>query len=109
MELLTRLKDRELGLDDVMEKPEPRSPEKNVLWLKTVTIRAFPWLRHGNQFALGNVNVFAGPNGYGKTSSFDAIPVVLFGHVPRFSGTRDFSRAGDVLQNKFHREPTCLD
>jgi DNA repair exonuclease SbcCD ATPase subunit len=73
--------------------------------LRTVTIRAFRGFGKEARITLGDTNVFTGPNGYGKTSFFDAIHWSLFGHIPRFSGTRDFSRAGDVFQNKFHHEP----
>jgi DNA repair exonuclease SbcCD ATPase subunit len=73
--------------------------------LASVTVRAFRGFGREFRFDLGDTNVFAGPNGFGKTSFFDAVQWCLFGEVPRLSGSRDFSRAGDVLQNKFSAEP----
>jgi DNA repair exonuclease SbcCD ATPase subunit len=56
-------------------------------------------------FELADTNVLGGPNGFGKTSFFDAVLWGLFGKVPRLSGTRDFVVAGDILHNKFATTP----
>jgi DNA repair exonuclease SbcCD ATPase subunit len=52
-------------------------------------------------FQLGSVNIFGGPNGFGKTSFFDAVLWGLFDSIPRLGGTRDFTIAAEILQNKF--------
>jgi DNA repair exonuclease SbcCD ATPase subunit len=69
--------------------------------LKTITIRGFRGFNEQRTLVLGDTNIFGGPNGFGKTSVFDAVQWCLFGTVSRLSGTRDFVRAGNVLGNKF--------
>jgi DNA repair exonuclease SbcCD ATPase subunit len=71
-----------------------------------ITIRAFRGFNAETRLAFGNTNVFAGPNGFGKTSLFDAVQWCLFGDVERLSGTRDFVRAADIYTNKFSTD-TC--
>ncbi len=79
--------------------------------IRSVTIRGFRAFNVERRFNLASTNVFCGRNGYGKTSFFDAIGWCLFGTVQRLSGTRDFSRAGDVCQNKFasHAALVCVE
>ncbi len=70
-----------------------------------LAIESFRGFGRRQVFDLADTNVLAGPNGFGKTSFFDAILWGLFGKVPRLSGTRDFVNAGDILHNKFATTP----
>jgi DNA repair exonuclease SbcCD ATPase subunit len=47
-----------------------------------------------------DVVALVGPNGWGKTSFFDAITWCLFGQIPRLTGTRDFVGA-EFVRNRF--------
>ena len=71
------------------------------LRLCRMTISGFRGFGREQEFLFGPTNIFGGPNGFGKTSIFDAIQWCLFGRVIRLSGTRDFIRAGDVYRNLF--------
>lgn len=51
----------------------------------------------------GDVVALVGPNGWGKTSFFDAITWCLFGRIPRLTGTRDFVGA-EFIRNRFSPE-----
>jgi hypothetical protein len=50
-----------------------------------------------------DVVILVGPNGYGKTSFFDAIGWCLFGHIPRLRGSRD-AVAANYVRNHFAEE-----
>jgi DNA repair exonuclease SbcCD ATPase subunit len=51
----------------------------------------------------GDVVALVGPNGWGKTSFFDAITWCLFGRIPRLAGTRDFV-GEEFIRNRFSPE-----
>jgi DNA repair exonuclease SbcCD ATPase subunit len=74
-----------------------------------LAVESFRGFGRRQVFELADTNVLAGPNGFGKTSFFDAILWGLFGKVPRLSGTRDFISAGDILQNKFSTTPHSVE
>ena len=76
--------------------------------LHSVTIQGFRAFGTKVRLEFGNTNIIGGPNGFGKSSLFDAIEWCLFGNIRRLSGTRDFSRAGDVLSNKFFSGPCSV-
>jgi chromosome segregation ATPase len=71
--------------------------------LTSLTVQSFRGFGRREEFALGDVNILAGPNGFGKTSFFDAALWCLFNSIPRLGGTRDFVQAKDVCQNKFSK------
>jgi len=77
--------------------------------LSSVSIESFRGFGRRTSFELGGVNILGGPNGFGKTSFFDAILWCLFESIPRLSGTRDFVAAGDILQNKFYPGPYSVE
>jgi DNA repair exonuclease SbcCD ATPase subunit len=77
--------------------------------LTSLVVQSFRGFSRRQSFALGDVNVFGGPNGFGKTSFFDSVLWCLFGSIPRLSGTRDFVQAGDVCQNKFSSSPYSVE
>ena len=58
--------------------------------LDTVTIKNFRAYRKEQTFALGaDVTIFYGPNGFGKTSIFDAVDFVVTGGIGRIDSTSD--------------------
>jgi exonuclease SbcC len=71
--------------------------------LRRLTISRFRGFAREKEFVFGTTNLVGGPNGFGKTSVFDAVQWCLFGKVPRLSGSRDFTRAGDVYRNLFSK------
>lgn len=75
--------------------------------LVAATIQGFRAFAERIHLEFADTNIFTGPNGFGKSSFFDAIEWCIFGTISRLSGTRDFTRAGDVIKNKFFGGP-CL-
>jgi len=69
--------------------------------LTSVEVQGFRGFNQKRTFPLADVNVLGGPNGFGKTSFFDAVLWCLFESIPRLSGTRDFVKAGNIYENKF--------
>ena len=76
--------------------------------LRKLTISGFRGFASETEFAFGGTNILGGTNGFGKTSVFDAIQWCLFGNVTRLSGSRDFTRAGDVYRNLFCEGPPSV-
>lgn len=77
--------------------------------LTSLTVQSFRGFGRREQFFLGDVNVLGGPNGYGKTSFFDAALWCLFESIPRLGGTRDFVQAKDIYQNKFSQSTYSVE
>jgi exonuclease SbcC len=60
------------------------------IWLQTVVIKNFRAYRKTQRFAIGaDVTVLYGPNGFGKTSFFDAIDFAVTGGIGRFRSVND--------------------
>jgi len=69
--------------------------------LSSVSIESFRGFGREVRFdCSGEALILVGPNGYGKTSFFDAIVWCLFGDIPRLRGTRD-SVGTDYIANAF--------
>lgn len=77
--------------------------------LESIAIKGFRAFGKQARFEFGDTNIIGGPNGFGKTSLFDAVEWCLFGSVQRLAGSRDFTKAGDVVQSKFSREKCSVD
>jgi exonuclease SbcC len=71
--------------------------------LESVTIQNFRAYRRPQTFAIGaDVTVLYGPNGFGKTSFFDAIDFAVTGGIGRFepSGDAHFKKTAQHLDSK---------
>ncbi|MGE8450617.1 MAG: AAA family ATPase [Pseudomonadales bacterium] len=65
---------------------EPTAEERVQATLKSISIQNFRAYRTKKEFALGSsVTVLYGPNGFGKTSFFDAIDFAVTGGVGRLA------------------------
>lgn len=76
--------------------------------INSIEIEAFRAFGEQQEFDLdGDVILFVGRNGFGKSTVFDALSWCCFGQSPRFGGSRDYTRAGaDYLANAFMSEGT---
>jgi DNA repair exonuclease SbcCD ATPase subunit len=77
--------------------------------LLSLEVQAFRGFNERQTFPLGDANILGGRNGFGKTSFFDAVLWCIFESIPRLAGTRDFQKAGNILQNKFSTEPCHVE
>jgi len=71
--------------------------------LKTVTITNFRAYRKPQAFEIGsNVTVLYGPNGFGKTSFFDAVDFAFTGGIGRFESSNEalFAKTAQHLDSK---------
>lgn len=80
-----------------------RPGAKDITRIKNVTIEAFRAYRRQQEFDLdADVVVLYGPNGYGKTSFFDAIDYACTGRIGRFCQRK-------ISQNEFQKIARHLD
>lgn len=83
---------------EIEEFLKSREDIRPKVWLKELEIRNFRAYNGSHKFDLNaNLVVLFGPNGFGKTSFFDAIDFVCTGGVERFD--RRFERKQDRLLN----------
>lgn len=79
--------------------------------LESVTIENFRAYRRPQSFELGaDVTVLYGPNGFGKTSFFDAVDFAITGGIGRIEARRqaDFSRTARHLDSKNEKSAVTL-
>ncbi len=70
--------------------PSPYETNASTVRLDTVTIENFRAYRSARTFKLGSdVTILYGPNGFGKTSFFDAVDFALTGGIGRMTGLGD--------------------
>lgn len=89
--------------------PSERSSE--TVRLETVTIKNFRAYRKPQTFAFGSaVTVLYGPNGFGKTSFFDAVDFAVTGEVGRIksSGEAHFRKIAQHLDSKSEESAVSL-
>lgn len=94
--------------DDVAELTSPRERKGEPIRLKELRISNFRAYRRSHTFDLdADIVVFYGPNGFGKTSLFDAIDFACTGGVARLD--ERFGRKTDRLLNALRHLDSSIE
>lgn len=83
-------------------------------YLKNISIEGFRGINNKKapleiNFKPAAVNSIHAPNGFGKTSIFEAINFAIFNEVPRLSEFQAGERPNDYINNLFHKEGATIE